>query len=52
MEHPAGDYDKDKLAADYFTVPVMLNFNFTPKRKKRIWHQRRGKCRLPVQRQE
>lgn len=31
---PSRDYDKDKLAADYFTVPVMLNFNFTPKRKK------------------
>jgi len=24
--------DKNKLAADYVTVPVMLNFNFTPKR--------------------
>jgi hypothetical protein len=27
-------YDKDKLAADYLTVPIMLNFNFTPNRKK------------------
>lgn len=27
-------YKKNKLAADYITVPVMLNFNFTPKRKK------------------
>jgi hypothetical protein len=27
-------YDKDKLAADYLTVPMMLNFNFTPHRKK------------------
>ena len=25
-------YKKDKLAADYITVPLMLNFNFTPKR--------------------
>jgi hypothetical protein len=27
-------YSKNKLAADYITVPVMLNFNFTPHRKK------------------
>lgn len=27
-------FDKNKLAADYVTVPVMLNFNFTPKKKK------------------
>lgn len=27
-------YKKDKLAADYLTVPMMLNFNFTPDRKK------------------
>lgn len=26
-------YGKDKLAADYFTVPLMLNFNFAPHRK-------------------
>jgi hypothetical protein len=26
-------YSKNKLAADYFTVPFMLNFNFTPHRK-------------------
>lgn len=26
-------YSKNKLAADYVTVPVMLNFNFTPRRK-------------------
>jgi hypothetical protein len=26
-------YNKNKLAADYFTVPFMLNFNFTPGRK-------------------
>jgi hypothetical protein len=26
------DADKNKLAADYVTVPVMLNFNFTPGR--------------------
>lgn len=24
------DYKKNKLAADYITVPLMLNFNFTP----------------------
>lgn len=27
------DIKKNKLAADYVTVPMMLNFNFTPKRK-------------------
>jgi hypothetical protein len=27
-------FDKNKLAADYITVPVMLNFNFTPKKKR------------------
>ena len=27
-------YDKNKLAADYLTVPLMVNFNFTPNRKK------------------
>jgi Outer membrane protein beta-barrel domain len=27
-------YKKVKLAADYLTVPIMLNFNFTPNRKK------------------
>lgn len=26
-------YSKNKLAADYLTVPLMVNFNFTPKRK-------------------
>jgi hypothetical protein len=26
-------YSKNKLAADYLTVPMMVNFNFTPKRK-------------------
>ncbi len=31
---PNRTYDKDKLAADYLTVPMMVNFNFTPKRKK------------------
>lgn len=29
----ATDYKKVKLAADYLTVPLMVNFNFTPKRK-------------------
>jgi hypothetical protein len=28
------DLKKVKLAADYLTVPVMLNFNFTPKKEK------------------
>lgn len=28
------NYKKDKLAADYLTVPMMLNFNFTPDKKK------------------
>jgi hypothetical protein len=28
------NYSKNKLAADYVTVPLMLNFNFTPHRKK------------------
>jgi len=27
------DFKKVKLAADYLTVPIMLNFNFTPNRK-------------------
>ena len=27
-------YKKNKLAADYLTVPVMLNVNFTPDRRK------------------
>jgi len=26
--------DKNKLAADYLTVPLMLNFNFTPQRER------------------
>ncbi len=26
------DYRKNKLAADYVTVPLMLNFNFTPRK--------------------
>lgn len=28
------DYKKNKLAADYLTVPLMLNLNFTPGREK------------------
>lgn len=27
-------YKKNKLAADYLTVPMMINFNFTPKRQR------------------
>jgi hypothetical protein len=29
------NYTTDKLAADYATIPVLLNFNFTPHRR---WH--------------
>jgi Outer membrane protein beta-barrel domain len=28
------NYRKDKLAADYVTIPLMLNFNFTPHRRR------------------
>lgn len=28
------NYSKNKLAADYITMPVMLNFNFTPHKKR------------------
>jgi hypothetical protein len=28
------NYEKNKLAAEYVTAPIMLNFNFTPTRKK------------------
>ncbi len=31
---PNRSYEKDKLAADYLTVPMMLNVNFTPGREK------------------
>ena len=34
FESPIETYKKVKLAADYLTVPIMLNFNFTPNRKK------------------
>jgi hypothetical protein len=30
---PNRSYEKTKLAADYLTVPIMLNVNFTPNRK-------------------
>lgn len=33
-ENAAKDFKKVKLAADYLTVPLMLNVNFTPGRKK------------------
>jgi len=35
VRHFASDtsYSKNKLAADYVTVPVMINFNFTPRRE-------------------
>lgn len=31
---PNRSYKKNKLAADYLTVPMMINFNFTPNRSK------------------
>ncbi|MBZ4190046.1 PorT family protein [Niabella sp. 3A5MI-3] len=31
-QEPGRVYKKNKLAADYITVPLMLNFNFTPDR--------------------
>jgi hypothetical protein len=35
MDATAGrTYEKNKLAADYLTVPMMLNIDFTPNRKK------------------
>lgn len=30
------DYRKNKLAADYLTAPIMLNFNFAPAKKRSI----------------
>jgi len=30
----ADDLKKNKLAADYITIPMMLNFNFTPNKRK------------------
>lgn len=30
---PSTGYSKNKLAADYLTAPLMLNFNFTPDRR-------------------
>lgn len=37
LDQTAGrSYKKNKLAADYVTVPVMLNFNFTPAKYKTI----------------
>ena len=33
MDPNIKDAKKNKLAADYLTVPLMLNFNFTPERR-------------------
>jgi hypothetical protein len=33
ISESATDIHKTKLAADYLTVPLMVNFNFTPKKK-------------------
>jgi hypothetical protein len=35
VENKALHFTKNKLAADYITVPLMLNFNFTPKNEHR-----------------
>lgn len=32
IDHSYSNLHKNKLAADYLTAPLMLNFNFTPKR--------------------
>ncbi len=34
LDETLKEVKKNKLAADYVTVPVMLNFNFTPKRER------------------
>ncbi|HEV8505349.1 MAG TPA: hypothetical protein VGQ53_08120 [Chitinophagaceae bacterium] len=34
MDTAFANLDKNKLAADYLTVPLMLNFNFTPGRER------------------
>jgi hypothetical protein len=34
ISESATEFSKVKLATDYLTVPIMLNFNFTPNRKK------------------
>lgn len=34
LDSAFGSLDKNKLAADYLTVPVMINFNFTPGRER------------------
>jgi hypothetical protein len=34
ISESATEFNKVKLATDYLTVPIMLNFNFTPNRKK------------------
>jgi hypothetical protein len=34
LDNNLKDADKNKLTADYITVPVMLNVNFTPKKNK------------------
>jgi hypothetical protein len=33
LDNSLADAKKNKLAADYLTVPMMLNFNFTPQRR-------------------
>lgn len=33
VQMSTANYSKNKLAADYVTIPMMLNFNFTPNKK-------------------
>ncbi len=39
---PGRSYKKNKLAADYLTVPLMLNFNFLPENKRTISSSKSG----------
>ena len=43
------DSDKNKLAADYITVPLMINFNFAPDKRKNFGFSAGVSARLPVQ---
>lgn len=39
---PGRSYKKNKLAADYLTVPLMLNFNFLPENKRTVSASKSG----------
>ena len=41
--------DKNKLAADYITFPLMINFNFAPDKRKNFGFSAGVSVRLPVQ---